>query len=300
MKRLGKKIASAALALTLTVSMASTAFGATWGSYFGGNEGWEEGSFGTLKSESAKGFVAQLDMINYGGIWGAQVKQKVNIKKNDTFRVKFSIKGTDIKKWVYVKFAKVNEAEGIDSTAGAFWVRTVPGQVTKIDKVFKSAGIADQVTFGLGGEFGDREGVSTESDATYRYGLFPNFADVEWDEDPNTSTTITVSDYKYGLVPKAVSNKKTNFKNLAKYLKAAGSFTAKKKGYKVTFKASGSKVSILAKKGSKKVANFKVKSSQLKKFKKKFAKGKAKKSRTAVDKVLKSYSGLTLKNIGLK
>ncbi len=299
MKRLGKKIASAALALTLTVSMASSCFGATWGSYFGANEAWPEAAMGTLKTNTPSGFNAVLDVIGWGGVWGCQVFQKTSVKKDDTLHVKFDIKGTNIKKWVYVKIAKKDDATGAEHTAAAFWTQTIPGKTIKIDKVMKSKDIADRFTFGLGGEMGDRQG--SDIDAEYRYSLIPDF-DHSFipDEDATMGTDITVSGFKYGIISKATSNKKTNLKNLNKYLKDGGSFTVKKSGYKVTLSASGSKVAILAKKGSKKVVNFKVASSKLKKFKKKFNKGKAKKARTAVDKVLKAKSGLTLKNIGLK
>ena len=42
MRRLTKKIAASALALSLVFTMGTQCFAANWGSYFGGSEGWYE------------------------------------------------------------------------------------------------------------------------------------------------------------------------------------------------------------------------------------------------------------------
>ena len=46
MRRLTKKIAASALALSLVFTMGTQCFAANWGSYFGGSQGWYEGAEG--------------------------------------------------------------------------------------------------------------------------------------------------------------------------------------------------------------------------------------------------------------
>lgn len=78
MRRLAKKIAASALALTLVVAMGTQCFGAAWGSYFGNNEGWFEGATGTLSNSTEVGFTADLETLGWGGVWGGQIFKKKN------------------------------------------------------------------------------------------------------------------------------------------------------------------------------------------------------------------------------
>ena len=48
MRKLTKKIAASALALSLVFTMGTQCFASNWGSYFGGSQGWYEGAEGTL------------------------------------------------------------------------------------------------------------------------------------------------------------------------------------------------------------------------------------------------------------
>ena len=114
MRRLAKKIAASIMALTLVVAMGTTCFGATWGSYFGASEGWYEGAEGKLTSNKASGFTAAVDAVGWGGIWGGQIyidgskgdnARSVSIKKGQTYTLSFSIKATNVTKFVYVKVA---------------------------------------------------------------------------------------------------------------------------------------------------------------------------------------------------
>ena len=68
MRRLTKKIAASALALSLVFTMGTQCFAANWGSYFGGSEGWYEGAEGTLTSNTDKAWTAQMASIGYGGV----------------------------------------------------------------------------------------------------------------------------------------------------------------------------------------------------------------------------------------
>lgn len=295
MKGLVKKLAASTLAIVLVIAMGTQCFAATWGSYFGGNEGWDEAAVGKVNSQSSSGWTATLDPIGYGGIWGAQVFQdtakktgKVNVKKGQSYTLSFTMKSSNIDKWVYIKVATG------EKVAYADWIELKKGKNYNYKVTFKAKNNANAIYFGIGGEFGDRSGVSTEPDAQIRYSYFKGDISQLDDEDPTYATKITLSNFKITGYIKAVKNKKTNIKNLNKFLKANGKITAKQNGYKCTIKRSGSSVVLQAVKGKKKVVNIKVKTSNYKKVFKKINKKGAK----ALDKVLKANTGLTLKNLG--
>ena len=71
--KLVKKFAAAVAAMALTVAMTTSCFAASWGSYFGQNEGWYEGAYGELKSSTDTSWTANMDAIGWGGCWGGQV-----------------------------------------------------------------------------------------------------------------------------------------------------------------------------------------------------------------------------------
>lgn len=80
--KLVKKFAAAVAAMALTVAMTTSCFAASWGSYFGQNEGWYEGAYGELKSSTDTSWTANMDAIGWGGCWGGQVfQQNLKIKK---------------------------------------------------------------------------------------------------------------------------------------------------------------------------------------------------------------------------
>ena len=84
MRRLTKKIAASALALSLVFTMGTQCFAANWGSYFGGSQGWSEGAEGTLTSNTDKAWTAQMASIGYGGAWGAQVYKNGTVLRRDS------------------------------------------------------------------------------------------------------------------------------------------------------------------------------------------------------------------------
>ncbi len=291
MRRLAKKIAAAVMALTLAMAMTTSCFAATWGSYFGANVGWYEGAEGALTQESATGWTAKLTMLGYGGCWGGQVFQdnsqgygKVDVKKGQTYTLSFTMQSTLCNKWVLIKIATG------DNYAYGKWIQLRKGETYNFKETFVAKCDANAVYFGIGGDMGDRIGVTTDPDAEYRYSLINQKIS---DEDPTYSTEITCKNFSLSGKLKAVKNKKTNIKNLNKFLKTSGKITAKQSGFKCTIKRSGSAVVLQAKKGKVKV-NIKLKTSNYKKAFKKMNKKAAK----ALDKVLKANTGLTLKNLG--
>lgn len=175
MRRLAKKIAASIMALTLVVAMGTTCFGATWGSYFGASEGWYEGAEGKLTSNKASGFTAAIDAVGWGGIWGGQIfmdaaqgNNSVKIKKGQTYTLSFSIKATNVTKYVYVKIATG------ETLAYSTWVKVPANKTKKVNVKFKAKANANSIYFGVGGDVGDRENVATDEDALTRYAGFQN------------------------------------------------------------------------------------------------------------------------------
>lgn len=196
-----KKIAAVVATLALTVGMCTSTFAATWGSYFGMTDGlWYEGAEGKLKSQSETGWEAQLDTLGWGGCWGAQVFQeagKVDIKKGNTYKIKCTLKSSNCDKLVLIKVAK-----GDDYAYGK-WVQLKKGAAQTIEEEFTAKANADSIYFGLGGEFGDRDGV--DADAEIRYSFAPGGKESLDDKDATLSTVITCSDFYLGA-PEAENN----------------------------------------------------------------------------------------------
>lgn len=199
MRGLTKKIAASVMALTLVFAMTTSCFAATWGSYFGASAGWYEGSEGQLTSNKADGFTAKMATVGWGGIWGAQVFMNkaqgtdgsVSVKKGKKYTLTFSIKGTNVQKYVYVK---ISTGEAL---AYSTWVKLEPGKTIKVSKTFKAQANADTIYFGLGGDFGNREDTADDKDAKIRYDLFTNqfkkdARSVLASEDANGESTATI------------------------------------------------------------------------------------------------------------
>ncbi len=221
MKGFTKKVISSVLALTLVIGLTVSTSAAAWEGYMGQNEGWYEGAKGTLEGVSATGFTANMEMIGWGGVWGGQAKQKVSIAKGKAYAISFDVKSTDVNKFIYVKIAKG------EKLAKAFWVKLAKGKTQKINLAFKAANAADQITFGVGGDFGDR--IGSDADAQTRYNIFKKQFKKSWTilntqeayGDSALGTKVIVSKYSLKAAPSKVSFK----------AKAAG-----KKKVKVTMK----------------------------------------------------------------
>ena len=175
MRRLAKKVAATAMALTMTAAMATTCFAANWGSYFGASADWYEGAEGKLTANTAAGFTASIDSVGWGGVWGAQVyidgsrndnAKNVKVTKGKSYTLSFDISASNLTKFAYVK---VSTGEKL---AYSTWVKMPANKTVKVKKTFKAAGNANSVYFGLGGDVGDRRDVSTDADAVTRYNVF--------------------------------------------------------------------------------------------------------------------------------
>ena len=198
-----KKVVTVVAALALTVGMTVNCFAAdTWGSYFGMEEGaglglWYEGSDGTLKSQTADSWTADIKAIGWGGVWGGQVFQdskkygSVSVKKGQEYHIKFTLKSSKVDKWAFIKIAK-----GDDNIAYGKWVRMKKGQAVTVDEDFKAATDANTIYFGIGGEYGDR--ASTDGTKHYSYaegGAEGIAAQPDADGDSVASTVITCTGY---------------------------------------------------------------------------------------------------------
>ena len=88
-----------------------------------------------------------------------------------------------------------------ENIAHAYWVKLPKGKTVKVEQVFKAANPANQITFGLGGDAGDRDG--SDVDAAARYGIFEKqfkikrqqLGQLDCDGDFSSVTDITVSNY---------------------------------------------------------------------------------------------------------
>lgn len=201
MRRLTKKIAASALALSLVFTMGTQCFAANWGSYFGGSQGWYEGAEGTLTSNTDKAWTAQMASIGYGGAWGAQVyKNGISVKKGQQYTLSFDAQSSTCDKWVYVKVSTD------ETLAFSDWVQLKKGSTTKYSTTFTAKANAKSVYFGIGGEFGDRQGVDTDKDAAIRYGVFTSTKGALsqlTDVDPTFSTTVKVTNFYLGAAKPA-------------------------------------------------------------------------------------------------
>ena len=149
LKRVSAVIATAAL----TVAMTTSAFAADrWASYFGQNMGWYEGAIGELTSQTDDSWTAKMDMIGWGGVWGAQVKdENLSLKKGVEYSLSFSLSTKDVDKWVFIKVANDK-----DDLLYGDWVQLKVGKKTNYNKTFTLSEDATKIVFGIGGEFGDR------------------------------------------------------------------------------------------------------------------------------------------------
>ena len=266
MRRLAKKIVASIMALTLVVAMGTTCFGATWGSYFGASAGWYEGAEGQLTSNKAGGFTAKLGTVGWGGIWGGQIfidpnqntSGKVDVKKGKKYTLTFSIKGTNVQKYVYVKISTG------ETLAYSTWVKLTPGKTVKVSKTFTAKANANTIYFGVGGDFGNREDTADDVDAAIRYSAFTNqfkknaqstLAAEDANGDSTATMDITVSKFAIlgqAKVKKATSPKKGKVKvtiakasGAAKYKVKVGKKITTTKKTTVTVKAkAGRKVKV--------------------------------------------------------
>ena len=214
MRGLAKKIAASVMALTLVFAMATSCFAATWGSYFGASAepSWYEGADGRLTKNTAAGFTASIDAVGWGGVWGAQVyidgkkndnAKNISVKKGQTYKFSFTIKATNVDKFVYIKVATG------EKLAYSTWVKVKANKTVKFNKTFKAKANANSVYFGMGGDVGDRADVVTDEDAVKRYNVFKNVFKKPAEEglandangDYTAATVITVS--KFTLIQKA-------------------------------------------------------------------------------------------------
>lgn len=255
MRKFAKKIATAALSLSLVLAVSTTCFGASsWNSYFGADQDWYEGASGSLtKASAVTGFTANLESVGWGGVWGAQVfltpeTKLVNVKKGETYTVNFKIKSSNVNKYVYVKIATG------EVLATSFWVKIPAGSKgATIKKTFTAKANANTVYFGLGGDVGNREEVSTDEDAVIRYAVF----DKQFKQDHST----VLADDANGDYTQATVISVTNFSILPK-AKISSAKSPKAKTVKVKIKkvSTGIKKSVAGyqvKVGSKTVAKNK-------------------------------------------
>lgn len=183
MRKLLKRVSAVVCAAALTVAMTSTCFAADrWVSYFGQNQGWYEGAIGEMKGQTEDSWTADLQLIGWGGVWGAQVKdESLSLKAGTEYKLEFNIESSIVDKWVFIKVA--NES---DDLLFGDWVQVKTGKKTAYSKTFTLDSDATKIVFGIGGEFGDR---TDEADMYALTSTLPN------DGDANYATVLTCTDF---------------------------------------------------------------------------------------------------------
>lgn len=197
----------------------------TWDSYFGASSGWTEGATGSLTENEKTEWIADMESIGYGGIWGAQVKnENLKYQKGQSYTVSCTLESTISDKWVLIK------VEGDDPTAYepskaplAFkWVLVKAGQEQDVSFDFTLAKNYSghlSLFFGIGGEMGDREDEKLA-------GLYEGLATLPNDGDPTYTASIKCSDIKVTQV--STSIKKVTAKKAAALVKINKSASAGK------------------------------------------------------------------------
>ncbi|MBE5958526.1 MAG: hypothetical protein E7254_06650 [Lachnospiraceae bacterium] len=171
---------------------------AQWTSYFGQNAGWYEGAIGELTSQTGNSFVAKMDMIGWGGVWGAQVRDdNIEAKKGKDYVIKFTMKSKDIDKWVFVS---LTNSKG--KTCFGDWIHLETGKEYKYEKIVRLGRDASRLNIAFGGEFGDRVGEEEI------YQLIEGNI-VPYDEDSAYATTIVCTDFCFGEVNLGGSEEET-------------------------------------------------------------------------------------------
>lgn len=186
-----KKITALVATLALTIGMASNCFAASWDYYFGLDSGWYEGAE-TAKDPVIKDDSWSVDLasIGWGGVWGAQMFKKVDLKKGTDYHIKCTLKSSKVNKWVFIKISTKEDF------AYGKWVWLTKGKATTVDETFNATANADQITFGFGGEYGDRSEVDGTGHYAYASGGAEGIAaKQDADGDSVAATTISCSDF---------------------------------------------------------------------------------------------------------
>lgn len=194
------------------VSSISVSADTDWDSYFGANDGYFwEGAEGQLTFNTENAFTASMTRVGWGGVWGCMVWKSINVNRGQKYNISFKAKSTNVEKYIYVKISTA------DNLAKGFWVKLPKGQTVNVSEDFVAEQYANRLTFGLGGECGDREG--SDPDAATRYAIFDQqfapinhsqLATLDCDGDFSVATAIEVSDFSlsegYGGEPINISD----------------------------------------------------------------------------------------------
>ncbi len=157
-----------------------------------------------------------MKTIGWGGCWGAQVKQSVKVKKGEEYTIKYTLSSSKCDKWVFVKIADKKE-----NFAYGKWVKIKKGKSVSVNETFKATADSDTLTFGIGGEFGDRKGI--DKDATKRYSYASGGAASLNDGDPTYSTTVKCTGFSFEA--KSAASTGTTNNNTTSTTVATGDFS---------------------------------------------------------------------------
>lgn len=153
-----------------------------WETYFGYNEDWYEGAEGELIEVTNDSWTAKLNMLGWGGIWGAHMSKSLetNLALGKKYTIKCNLKSMDCDKWIFITLQKA------ESIAYGKWIKLEKGVEKTINETFIAQNDADKVYFGFGGE--SKGGSSNFSREIYSF--LEGGAEALDDEDSTLSTQI--------------------------------------------------------------------------------------------------------------
>ena len=184
--------------IALIFSLSTTNVNAMWGDYLGfdGKPGhtWYEAASGSVLSNTKTSWAVGLTQVGWAGIWGAQMSTTITpLIAGEKYQLYCNLQSTGCNKWVFIQTG----IPGLISYGK--WVWLPKGKKVIVNETFIAIANTNIITFGFGGEYGDREATDGNKHYAYAGGAKAIAAkkDADGDSGPHdkTFTTITCSGY---------------------------------------------------------------------------------------------------------
>ncbi len=230
------KLLSIMVTIALIFSLSTTNVNAMWEDYLGfdGKPGhtWYEAASGSVLSNTKTSWAVGLTQVGWAGIWGAQMSTTITpLIAGEKYQLYCNLQSTGCNKWVFIQTG----IPGLISYGK--WVWLPKGKKVIVNETFMAIANTNIITFGFGGEYGDRQ--STDGFTHYAYAGGANVIaarkDADGDSGPHDRTFTVISCSKFYLgapIQKASLQKIKRTSNKAK-------ITIKKlkniKGYEVQY-----------------------------------------------------------------
>ncbi len=231
------KLLTFMVTITLILSLSATNVNAMWSDYLGfdGKPGhtWYEAANGSVLSNTKTSWAVGLTQVGWAGIWGAQMSTTITVPltSGDKYQLHCVLKSTGCNKWIFIQIG----IQGLISYGK--WVWLPKGKKVIVNETFMAIASTNIITFGFGGEYGDRQ--STDGFTHYAYAGGANIIaarkDADGDSGPHDKTFTVISCSKFYL---GAPIQKTSFQKIKRTSNKA-KITIKKlkniKGYEVQY-----------------------------------------------------------------